>query len=131
MNRTTALRALHDVGAAAWFGGALMGVVGLNAAADQVGDPADRDRVAAAGWARWTPVFRAAAGAHLLGSVGLLAKSRSRGAALDLGLTAAAVGTVAGAAVLGGRAGSKQAVRSLEWATPVLLAGVILRGARG
>ena len=47
MDRTTALRTLRDVGAAAWFGGSLMGASGLNAAADEVA-PADRDRVASA-----------------------------------------------------------------------------------
>ena len=29
-SRTTIARSLHDVGAAAWFGGSLMGAVGVN-----------------------------------------------------------------------------------------------------
>ena len=52
----TVARSLHDLGLAAWFGGSLMGAVGLNGAAGAV-DPAEqRLRVANAGWARWTPV---------------------------------------------------------------------------
>ena len=35
--RNTVIRALNDVGLAAWFGGSLMGVVGLNGAAEQEG----------------------------------------------------------------------------------------------
>ena len=50
--RNTVLRAMHDLGGAAWFGGSLMGAVGLNGAASDVADPSDRARVAAAGWAR-------------------------------------------------------------------------------
>ncbi|MEU6943126.1 hypothetical protein ABZ943_42090, partial [Streptomyces rubiginosohelvolus] len=35
--RTTFLRSAHDLGLAAWFGGALMGAVGLNGAAEEEG----------------------------------------------------------------------------------------------
>ena len=47
--RTTFVRSLHDLGAAAWFRGSLMGALGVNGAAAQVRDPTDRARVAAAG----------------------------------------------------------------------------------
>ncbi len=47
--RNTLLRSMHDVGAAAWFGGSLMGAVGLNGAASDVAHPAERARVSAAG----------------------------------------------------------------------------------
>ena len=47
--RNTLLRSMHDVGAAAWFGGSLMGAVGLNGGASDVADPAERARVSAAG----------------------------------------------------------------------------------
>lgn len=50
----TLARALHDAGLAAWFGGALMGAVGLNGASQEVSDHRDRTRVANAGWGRWT-----------------------------------------------------------------------------
>ncbi|HZG89600.1 MAG TPA: hypothetical protein VEZ42_05245 [Pseudonocardia sp.] len=129
MDRTTALRTLRDVGAAAWFGGSLMGASGLNAAADEV-DPADRDRIASAGWARWTPIFRAAAAAHLIGSLGVLAQSRSKGAALGLGLTTAALGATLGTAKLGASDASTETIHKVEWAIPALLAGVVALGAR-
>jgi hypothetical protein len=68
MNLTIPARTLRDLGGAAWFGGALMGATGLNAAGDAAGAAgADRDAVVSTGWARWTPVFRAAALAHLAG----------------------------------------------------------------
>jgi hypothetical protein len=52
----TLVRSLHDVGAAGWFGGGLMGAVGLNGASKDISDPAERSRIAASGWARWAPV---------------------------------------------------------------------------
>jgi hypothetical protein len=63
----TVARTLHDVGLAAWFGGSLMGAVGLNGAAAAVEDPAQRLRVANSGWARWTPLNLAGIAAHLAG----------------------------------------------------------------
>jgi hypothetical protein len=50
----TLARSLHDVGLATWFGGSLMGAVGLNGAAATVAQPTQRPRVANTGWARWT-----------------------------------------------------------------------------
>ena len=44
--RNTVVRSLHDVGLAAWCGGALMGAIGLNGAANDVDDPTDRAKVA-------------------------------------------------------------------------------------
>jgi hypothetical protein len=64
--RTTTLAVIHDVGLAAWFGGAWMGAVGLNGATIEVDDHTQRTRVANAGWFRWAPI----AGAALLGHVG-------------------------------------------------------------
>jgi hypothetical protein len=129
MDRTNALRTLRDVGAAAWFGGSLMGASGLNAAADEV-DPADRDRVASAGWARWTPIFRIAAASHLLGSVGVLAQTRSKGSVVGLGLTTAALGATMGTAKLGASDAPKETIHKVEWAIPALLAAVVVLGAR-
>jgi hypothetical protein len=68
----TVARSLHDVGLAAWFGGSLMGAVGLNAASGQAGEPKERARVADAGWARWTVPNAIAIGAHLVGGAVLL-----------------------------------------------------------
>jgi hypothetical protein len=74
----TVSRSLHDVGLAAWFGGSLMGAVGLNAAAVQVEEPKQRLRVANSGWNRWTPVNLAGIAAHLAGGAVLLAANKGR-----------------------------------------------------
>src|SRR3954467_4134234 len=79
--RLTAARALHDVGLAAWFGGSLMGAIGVNGAAADVDDPRQRARVANAGWARWTPFNLVAIGAHLVGGVQLLRRDAHRAVA--------------------------------------------------
>jgi hypothetical protein len=63
---------LHDLGAATWFGGSLMGATSLNAAAAQLDDPSQRSRISTAGWSRWAPVNAAGLGAHLVGGAGLL-----------------------------------------------------------
>ncbi|MGA4846658.1 hypothetical protein ACOBQB_10460 [Streptomyces sp. G5(2025)] len=77
--RNTVIRSLHDLGLAAWFGGSLMGAVGLNRAAqDEGGTEATRDRISSSGWASWTPVNAAAIGAHLFGGGGLLAVNAHR-----------------------------------------------------
>jgi hypothetical protein len=62
-----AARAAHDLGLAAWFGGAAMGAIGLNAATREVDEPTQRNRVANAGWFRWAPITALAVGAHLTG----------------------------------------------------------------
>lgn len=108
--RNTALRAMHDVGLAAWFGGTLMGAVGLNGAAAAVPDPRQRSQAASAGWAKWTPVNAAAIGAHLVGATGLLLANRGRltsqqgvaaNSAAKAALTGAALAVTGYARVLG------------------------------
>jgi hypothetical protein len=74
----TLARSLHDLGLAAWFGGSLMGAVGLNGAAAVVDQPGQRLRVANAGWARWTPVNLAGIAAHLAGGAVLLTGNKGR-----------------------------------------------------
>lgn len=109
-SRDTVVRSLHDLGAAAWFGGALMGAVGVNGAADAVTDPTDRTPVSAAGWAKWAPVNAAAIGAHLAGGAVILWDNRGRAAhqsgvtantVTKLVATAAALGATAYSGVLG------------------------------
>lgn len=95
--RNTLIRALHDVGLAAWFGGSLAGAVAVNGAAADVPDPKMRLRVANAGWARWTPVNAAAVGAHLIGGAGLLQANRRRA----LGQSGVAATSVAKLALTG------------------------------
>jgi hypothetical protein len=74
----TVARSLNDLGLAAWFGGSLMGAVGLNAATTAIDEPEERARIASAGWMRWAPVNAAAIGAHLAGAAMLAAGNRKR-----------------------------------------------------
>jgi len=113
--RNTVMRAMHDLGGAAWFGGSLMGAVGLNGAASDVADPADRARVAAAGWARWAPVNAAAIGVHAVGGFGLILANRSRVAkqsgvgantTVKTALTVLAAGATAYSGMLGKEGGA-------------------------
>ncbi len=103
---------MHDLGAAAWFGGNLMGAIGVNGGSKDVKDPAERTAVAAAGWARWAPFSAAAIGAHLIGATGLLLANRDRvrdqkgvgaNSAIKAVLTAAAIGTTAYSGMLGAK----------------------------
>ena len=123
MNSTsnTVVRSLHDVGAAGWFGGSLMGAVALNGASKDVSDPAERSKIAASGWARWTPFAAAAIGAHLLGGGGLLLAHRDRigsqpgvgaNTAVKTVLTVAALGTTAYSGLLGARLGNTAGVKT-------------------
>ena len=74
----TLARSLDDLDLAAWFGGSLMGTVGLNGAVAVVDQPAQRLRVANAGWARWTPVNLAGIAAHVAGGAVLVAGNKGR-----------------------------------------------------
>jgi hypothetical protein len=113
MNDTNTLaRSLHDLGLGTWLGGTMMGAVGLNGAAEEIRDPAERSRVVNAGWARWTPVNFTAIGAYLVGGAALtwgnkgrLMSQRGVGelSAAKLGITALALGATAYSRVLGQR----------------------------
>ncbi|WP_205873502.1 hypothetical protein [Mycobacterium camsae] len=116
-SRNTVIRSLHDLGAAAWFGGSVMGAVGLNGASAAVRDPQDRARVSATGWAKWAPVNAAAIGAHLLGGGAILYNNRKRAkyqsgvtsnTAAKLALTGAALGATAYSGALGAKAAEGQ-----------------------
>ena len=111
MSQTNSVaRSLHDVGLAAWFGGSLMGAIGLNGASQEVNDPTDRARVANAGWGRWMPANAVAIAAHLVGGAqltrankGRLASQQGVGsvAGAKTALTAAALGATAYSRYLG------------------------------
>jgi len=110
--RNTLIRSMHDLGAAAWFGGSLMGAVGVNGAADAAKDPTERLRLSSIGWAKWTPWQVAAVGVHAVGGIGLLITNRRRsktqpGAAANnivkIVLTAAGAGVTAYSGVLGAK----------------------------
>lgn len=161
-DRNTLVRTLHDVGAAVWLGGSLMGAVGLNGASRNVSDTDERVQVASAGWARWAPFSAAAIGAHVIGGIGLLAANRGRvrgqsgvtaNTAVKTALTVAAIATTAYSGLLGAKlaragrvhaeggvvpdpetptdiAASQQALRTLQWVTPVLTAAIVALGSQ-
>lgn len=119
--RNTLIRSMHDLGGAAWFGGSLMGAVGVNGASRDVADPADRARVASAGWARWSPVAAASIGVHLIGGLGLLVANRGRVAGQQgamantvtkTALTAAALAATAYSGALGAKVASSGQVHA-------------------
>ena len=111
-SRNTLIRSLHDVGLAAWFGGSLMGAVGLNGAAAAASNPRERVSLASVGWKKWAPVQFAALTLHAIGGAGLIAGNKSRlagqsGARMNtgvkLGLTLVAAGSSVYAGILGAR----------------------------
>lgn len=71
-------RSVHDLSAAAWFGGSLMGAIGLNGAAAAAKDPKERTRLSTIGWARWSPVQSGALVAHAISGVGLTFGNKAR-----------------------------------------------------
>jgi hypothetical protein len=110
--QTIVLRSMHDTGLAAWFGGSLMGAVGLNGAAADIDSPTERLEVSSTGWRRWAPVNLAAIGTHLVGATGILVSERRRVVAQQgvgsmsvakTALTFAALGATAYSRVLGMR----------------------------
>jgi hypothetical protein len=125
-NRNTVIRSLHDLGAAAWFGGSLMGAVGVNGGSKDVKDPAERAAVASAGWARWAPVSAAAIGAHAVGAIGIFLANRDRvrdqkGAAansvIKTVLTVAAMGTTVYSGILGAKIATEGGSAPVEGGT--------------
>lgn len=126
MSETNTLaRSLHDVGLAAWFGGSLMGAVGLNGATAEATDPTERTRMSTLGWARWTPVNALAVGAHLLGGARLTQVNKGRvltqpgagaNTTVKLVLTAVAAGLTAYSGYLGTQV-AEQADEGAEGAT--------------
>ena len=111
-SRNTFVRSLHDIGLAAWFGGSLMGAVGLNGAAGTATDPRERVALASEGWKRWFPIQLAALVAHGIGGAGLIAGNKDRLAGqpgarantgVKLGLTLVAVGSSVYSGILGMR----------------------------
>lgn len=77
-NTNTLARSLHDLGLATWFGGSLMGDIGLNGAASTAAAPTERNRIASAGLSRWTPVNLGAIVAHLAGGAVIVVANKGR-----------------------------------------------------
>lgn len=65
------VRAVRDAGLAAWFGGSVMGVVGVNRAVQDLSEPAERLAFVDQAWDRWTVPGALAIAAHLLGSAAM------------------------------------------------------------
>jgi hypothetical protein len=119
----TVSRSLHDLGLATWFGGSLMGAVGLNGAAGEVEEPKQRLRVATAGWNRWTPVNLAGIAAHLAGGAVLLAANKGRLASQQGVARATVVKTALTGAALAATAWSRALGAKLEAAGEVPVQG--------
>lgn len=103
-------RSMHDLSLAAWFGGSLMGAVGLNGATAAAHDPSERARLSALGWKRWSPVQLAAMATHTAGGLGLIGDNSRRVAAdpssrqltaAKTAVTVAAAGVTAWSGLLG------------------------------
>ncbi|HWR84455.1 MAG TPA: hypothetical protein VN200_00530 [Rhodoglobus sp.] len=129
----TAIRSLHDLGLAAWFGGTLMGAVGLNGGTAEAKDPTERLRLSSIGWAKWAPVQLGAIIVHGIGGVGLILTNKSRLAAQPEARTNTivklAVTGVAGAASLySALLGRKIAEHADEGATGVTEPGAASSG---
>lgn len=108
----TVARAVRDVGLANWFGGSLMGAIGLNGSAGVVSDQRERSRVPRAGWQRWTPLEAAGILAVVTGDTMLIASrpqhlaaqhGYARNLAVKLAINGAAVAATAGTWLLGRR----------------------------
>jgi hypothetical protein len=116
--RNTIVRGMHDLGLAAWFGGSLMGAVGLNGGTAEAKDPTERLRLSSVGWAKWAPVQLAAIVTHGIGGVGLILGNKGRLAGqpeartntiVKLGFTAAAGAASLYAGLLGKKIGEHAA----------------------
>lgn len=71
-------RSIHDLSAAAWFGGSLMGAVGLNGATSEAKDATERTRLSSLGWKKWSPVQTGAFAAHLAALGPILWENKGR-----------------------------------------------------
>ena len=119
----TVSRSLHDLGLATWFGGSLMGAVGLNGAAADVEEPKQRLRVATAGWNRWTPVNLAGIAAHVAGGAVLLGANKGRVASQQGVAQATVAKTALTGAALAATAWSRALGAKLEEAGEVPVEG--------
>ena len=150
---SVAIRATHLLTNAAWFGGSLMGAVGLNPASRQADSEREQAEVSGEGWERWGYVQGAAIGLHLLSGLGIIADNRRRTALhsptrnaviAKTALTGAALASTAGAWWYGeklgaehidnssdevsekDRANARKQLKWLQWATPALTGSLLV-----
>jgi hypothetical protein len=109
-------QAVHDLGAALWFGGSVMGVAGVNKSGEDLRDSVDKVRVASSAWRRFAPAQWLGIGAVLVAGSQLTWQSKGR-LALQHGVgragAAQAVAAVAGAAATAFAAWSGSRIGSL------------------
>lgn len=152
MERNTAIRAANELSLAAWFGGSLMGVAGIERGAAAANG--DRHRVESAAWAAWRPLqtvailTQVASGAALtvanrqrvLGQRGVAAASVVRtgllGTAIALTVAAAATGSRLGAARESGADGGdgvaapdERTLRVLQWSVSACTGALLVMDA--
>lgn len=141
------MRATNQIGLATWFGGALMGAVGLEGAAEGVGSEEQRTEIERRGWGRWTPYQTAAIGSYVASAVVIMFRNKGRVAAqrgvmsasITKGaLTAAALGATAYARYLGRKVGERDGqaesartqLKVVQWAVPVLTGALLVADAK-
>jgi len=91
-----AAQAVHDLGAALWFGGSVMGVAGVNKAGADLRDGVDKVRVAESAWRRFAPAQWLGIGAVMIAGSRLTLESKTRLAVQHgIGRAGAAQATVA------------------------------------
>lgn len=71
-------QAVHDLGAALWFGGSVMGIAGVNKSGADLTDPMDRIRVASSAWQRFAPAQWAGVAATVLGGLKITDSNKAR-----------------------------------------------------
>ncbi|QGG94917.1 hypothetical protein [Actinomarinicola tropica] len=141
--RNTVARTLNDLGLATWFGGSLMGAVGLNGAAASADRP---QQVARAGWRRWSVVNALAVTAYAAGALVVTKDNKGRilaqrgvapTAAAKAALTGAALAATFYADVLGRRLaaseadgsvddGARRRMAVVQWTVPLLTGGALV-----
>jgi hypothetical protein len=134
--RNTLVRSLHDVGLAAWFGGSLMGAVGLNGAAAVVTHAigglgligGNKARLGAQSGARGNTVVKAALTAAAVGATaysGLLGRKVSR-----LSHQGAAGATEPASTSSPELASAQKQLRITQWGIPALTGTLVVLGAQ-
>ncbi len=107
-------QAVHDLGTALWFGGAVMGIAGVNKSGSDLTTGIDKVRVASSAWGRFAPVEWAGIAATLVTGLQLtrsntqrlaLQEGYARVGAVKAALTVAGAGATAYAAYTGGKIG--------------------------
>lgn len=151
---STAIRATHLLTNAAWFGGSLMGAVGLNTAAERARTKSGEADISGTGWEAWGPVQGGAIALHLLSGLGIVADNRRRTLAhpptttavvLKTALTGAALAASYGAYTTGQQLGDvrtgsndsgepvdtpapelERRIQWLQWAVPATTGGLLV-----